>query len=98
MKSARVIRNATLLLVALAVFSANLAAQQTGHRHQHRYKLVEVDTFGGPNSCTKVLPALPGMTELSWVPQTHPILILTLPTASTTRASYYMPGNGAMAY
>ncbi|MGH9549270.1 MAG: hypothetical protein ACRD3W_07845, partial [Terriglobales bacterium] len=54
MKCAIVDRHATLLLVALAVFSTSLAAQQTGHRHQRRYKLVEVGTFGGPNSVYNV--------------------------------------------
>ena len=54
MKSARVIHIATLLLVALVVFSTSLAAQQTEHRHQRRYKLVEVGTFGGPNSVYNV--------------------------------------------
>jgi probable HAF family extracellular repeat protein len=54
MKLARLNRVATALLINLAIFSTYLTAQEDALRHHQRYRLVDVGTFGGPNSVYNV--------------------------------------------
>jgi len=44
------IRIVSMLMVNLAILSANLIAQESAARHQPRYRLVDLGTLGGPNS------------------------------------------------
>jgi probable HAF family extracellular repeat protein len=44
------IRIASMLIVNLAILSTSLLAQESAARHQPRYRLVDLGTFGGPAS------------------------------------------------
>ena len=54
MKSHRLLGAIVITLLILSVFSFQVAAQQNMRRH-HRYKMIEIGTFGGPDSVYNVL-------------------------------------------
>jgi probable HAF family extracellular repeat protein len=53
MKNHRLLGTIVIALLALPIFSLQLAAQQNTPRHR-KYKLIEIGTFGGPNSVFNV--------------------------------------------